>query len=95
LPNPPRWRNLKNPGGREGKEVIELYLSKRFASITPLLSRLKRFAKIDLRPCQEHRVSFELTSPDLTVIGLENRPVIEPGMIDVHISGMTQSFEWK
>jgi hypothetical protein len=41
---------VKNAGDREGKEVVQLCLSKRFASITPPLERLKRFAKIDLAP---------------------------------------------
>jgi beta-glucosidase len=87
--------SLKNTGSREGKEVVELYLSKRSARVTPPLKRLKRFAKIDLEPGKEQRVSFELTPADLTFIGLDNRPVIEPGTFDVHIGGMTQSFEWR
>jgi len=87
--------NVKNTGDREGKEVVEMYLSKRFATITPALRRLKRFAKIDLKIGEERRISFELTPGDLSFIGLNNRPVVEPGTFDVHIGGLTQSFEWK
>ena len=87
--------NVKNTGDREGKEVVEMYLSKRFATITPALRRLKRFAKIDLKTGEERRISFELTPGDLSFIGLNNRPVVEPGTFDVHIGGLTQSFEWK
>jgi beta-glucosidase len=86
---------VKNTGGREGKEVVELYLHKRFASITPPLKRLKRFAKVDLKPGEERRISFELTPDDLSFIGLENTPVLEPGIFNVSIGGLTQSFEWK
>jgi beta-glucosidase len=87
--------NVKNTGDREGKEVVELYLSKRFASITPPLKRLKRFAKIDLKPGEEERVSFELTPYDLSFIGLDNKRIVEPGTFDVRVGGLTQSFDWQ
>jgi beta-glucosidase len=86
---------VKNTGRREGKEVVELYLSKRFASITPPLKRLKRFAKVDLKPGELRQISFELTTDDLSFIGLENTPVLEPGTFDVSTGDLTQTFEWK
>jgi len=86
---------VRNTGDREGKEVVELYLSKRFASVTPPLRRLKRFAKIDLQPGETRRVSFELTSDDLSFVGLDRQRVVEPGIFDIHVGGETQSFEWK
>jgi beta-glucosidase len=87
--------NVKNTGDREGQEVVELYLSKRFASVTPPLKRLKRFAKIDLQPGRERRVSFVLAPYDLSFIGVANKRVVEPGTFDVHVGGLTQSFAWK
>jgi beta-glucosidase len=86
---------VKNTGEREGKEVVQLYLSERVASVTPPLKRLKRFAKISLKPGESRRVSFELMSDDLSFIGLENKRVVEPGVFDVKIGGLAQSFEWK
>jgi beta-glucosidase len=86
---------VKNTGPREGQEVVELYLHKRFASITPPLKRLKRFAKIDLEPGEHRRISFELTPTDLSFIGLENKPVLEPGTFDVFIGPLTESFNWQ
>jgi beta-glucosidase len=87
--------DVRNAGDREGKEVVELYLSKRFASITPPLKRLKRFAKIDLRPGEDQRISFELTPYDLSFIGREDKRIVEPGIFDVHVGGLTQTFVWK
>jgi len=86
---------VKNTGAREGREVVELYLSKKFASVTPPLKRLKRFAKVDLKPGEERTVSFELMRDDLSFIGLEDKRVVEPGVFEVQIGGLTQSFEWK
>jgi beta-glucosidase len=86
---------VKNSGGRAGKEVVQLYLSERFASVTPPWKRLKRFAKILLQPGESRQVSFELTSDDLSFIGADNKRVVEPGVFDVRIGGLQQSFEWK
>jgi beta-glucosidase len=86
---------LKNAGDREGKEVVEMYLSERFAGVTPPIRRLKRFAKIDLNPGEERRIAFELAVQDLSFVGVNEQRTVEPGMFDVHIGGLTQSFEWK
>jgi beta-glucosidase len=86
---------VKNSGGHAGKEVVQLYLNERFASVTPPLKRLKRFAKVLLQPGESRQVSFELTSDDLSFIGADNKRVVEPGVFDVKIGGLQQSFEWK
>jgi beta-glucosidase len=83
----------KNTGDRVGKEVAQLYLSKRFVSITPLLKRLKRFAKVFLQPGESRRLSFELTSDDVSFIRIDNKRVVEPGTFDVIIGGLGQTFE--
>jgi beta-glucosidase len=86
---------VKNSGGRVGKEVVQLYLNERFASVTPPLKRLKRFAKVLLQPGESRQVSFDLTSDDLSFIGADNKRVVEPGVFDVRIANLQQSFEWK
>jgi beta-glucosidase len=86
---------VKNTGAREGKEVVQLYLSERFASVTPPLKRLKRFAKVSLQPGESRRLSFELMTDDLSFIGADHKRALEPGIFDVRISGLQQSFEWK
>src|SRR6266852_275526 len=86
---------VKDTGGRAGKEVVQLYLNERFASVTPPLKRLKRFAKVLLQPGESRQVSFDLTSDDLSFIGADNKRVVEPGIFDVRIGGLQQSFEWK
>jgi beta-glucosidase len=86
---------VKNTGDRAGKEVVQLYLSKRFASVTQPLRRLKRFAKVPLQPGESRHLSFELTADDLSFIGMENKRIVEPGTFDVRVGGLQQSFEWK
>jgi beta-glucosidase len=86
---------VKNTGSRAGKEVVQLYLNERVTSVTPPLKRLKRFAKVLLQPGESRQVSFELTSEDLSFIGADNKRVVEPGVFDVKIGGLQQTFEWK
>ena len=86
---------VKNSGGHVGKEVVQLYLNERFASVTPPLKRLKRFAKVLLQPGESRQVSFELTSDDLSFIGADNKRVVEPGVIDVKNGGLENDGEWE
>jgi len=86
---------LKNTGGRAGKEVVQLYLNEHFASVTLPLKRLKRFAKVSLQPGESSQLTFELTRDDLSFIGADNKSIVEPGVFDVRIGGLQQTFEWK
>jgi len=83
---------VKNTGEREGKEVVQLYLADRVASITPAVRRLKRFAKIDLKPGESRELRFQLAASDLSFIGQENKPVVEPGAFDIMVGTEKASF---
>jgi beta-glucosidase len=86
---------VKNSGARAGKEVVQVYLNERYTSVTPPLKRLKRFAKVLLQPGESRRLTFELGRDDLSFIGADNQRIVEPGMFDVRVGGLQQSFEWK
>jgi beta-glucosidase len=83
---------VTNTGKRAGKEVVQLYLSDLVASLSPPAKRLKRFAKIYLEPGQSRTLTFKLRSSDLSFIGADNKPVIEPGDFEVSIAGLKQGF---
>jgi beta-glucosidase len=86
---------VTNTGKRGGKEVVQLYLSDLVASLSPPGKRLKRFAKIYLDPGQNRTLTFKLRSSDLSFIGADNKPVIEPGEFEVNIGGLKQRFTVK
>jgi len=83
---------VTNSGKKAGKEVVQLYVRDVVASITPAGKRLKRFAKINLEPGQARTLSFKLRSADLSFIGHNNKPVVEPGDFEVMIGGLKQKF---
>lgn len=86
---------VTNSGRRAGKEVVQLYLSDLVASLSPAGKRLKRFAKIYLEPGQSRTLNFKLRSDDLSFIGADNKPVLEPGEFEVMIAGLKDKFELK
>ncbi|MDA3834215.1 MAG: glycoside hydrolase family 3 C-terminal domain-containing protein, partial [Spirochaetales bacterium] len=59
---------VKNTGEVEGKEVVQLYTSDLFASITPDVRRLRAFDKINLKPGEEKILTFSLTPEDISFI---------------------------
>ena len=85
---------VKNSGDREGMEVVQLYTSDLFASITPDVKRLRGFDKISLKPGEEKTVRFTLTPEDVSFINAENKRVTEPGDFDVMIGELTARFTY-
>ena len=86
---------VTNSGRRAGKEIVQLYVSDLVASLSPAGKRLKRFAKIYLEPGQSRTLTFKLRPDDLSFIGANNKPVVEPGEFEVMIAGLKDKFELK
>ena len=83
---------VTNSGRRAGKEVVQLYVNDLVASLSPAGKRLKRFAKIYLEPGQARTLTFKLHPDDLSFIGTNNKPVIEPGEFEVTVAGLSEKF---
>ena len=77
---------ITNRGKRAAEEVVQLYIHDQAASITRPVRELKAFRKVALAPGQSETVSFRLRRSDLTFIGQNLRPTVEPGMFDVWIA---------
>src|SRR5215211_2517255 len=86
---------VKNTGNRAGKEAVLVYVSDLVASISPPGKRLRRFAKVSLEAGESRTVSFKLRREDLSFIGTDNKPVVEPGEFEVRVAGLTQKFTVK
>ena len=70
---------VSNTGGRTGKEVVQLYVSDKVASITPSVKRLRGFEKIELAVGASKEVNFKITKKDLSFVGIDNKWVFEEG----------------
>lgn len=85
--------DVTNAGEREGKEVVDLYLSDLYASSTPDVRRLKGFEKINLKPGETKTVSFKLSKAELSFINSESKSVVEPGDFEINIANLKAKFE--
>jgi len=86
---------VKNTGNRAGKESVLVYVSDLVASISPPGRRLRRFAKVNLDPGQSKTLTFKLRREDLSFIGTDNKPTLEPGDFEVKVGGLSQKFTLK
>lgn len=85
--------NVQNTGTRTGKEVVQLYISDMYSSITPEVKILKGFKKVALQPGEIKKVSFQLTIDDLKFVDDTNKWISEFGEFEVSIGGLTKKFE--
>ncbi|MGH2565779.1 MAG: glycoside hydrolase family 3 C-terminal domain-containing protein, partial [Ginsengibacter sp.] len=83
---------VKNTGGREGKEVVELFVSDLVASITPDVKRLRRFEKVDLKAGESRTVTFKLPLKELAFVDTDNKRILEAGDFKIHVAGLNASF---
>jgi len=83
---------VTNTGDRPGQDVVQLYLSDEVASVTPSVRKLKRFAKVDLEPGASETLTFQLTKDDLSFIGRDNAPIVEPGRFRIQVDALETRF---
>jgi beta-glucosidase len=83
---------VTNSGQRAGNETVILYLRDEVATLTPAGKRVKRFAKIFLEPGKSRTLTFTLRHNDLSFIGSDNKPTVEPGDFTVMVGGLSEKF---
>ncbi len=86
---------VKNSGKVAGKESVLLYVSDLVASLAPDMKRLRAFDKIALQPGESKEVTFTIQPKELSFIGLDNQPKLEPGEFEVSVGGLKQKFTLK
>ncbi|QOJ30417.1 MAG: glycoside hydrolase family 3 C-terminal domain-containing protein [Ignavibacteriales bacterium] len=87
--------DVKNTGKIKGKEVVQLYLTDLFGSVSRPNRQIKGFDKIELAPGETRTVSFTVNKDHLSFIGRENKRIVEPGRFLVNIAGLEKEFELK
>ena len=86
---------VRNAGSIAGKEVVQVYLTDLYGTISRPVKQLKRFEKVLLRPGEERKMEFSLEWNDLSFIGKENKRIVEPGRFRVTVANLTEEFELK
>ena len=74
---------VTNTGGRDGEEVVQLYVRDLLSGVTRPVRELKGFRKVMLRAGESREVTFTLTPDDLSFWRLDKKWGQEPG--DYHV----------
>ncbi|UUL83364.1 glycoside hydrolase family 3 N-terminal domain-containing protein [Sphingomonas qomolangmaensis] len=77
---------VTNSGSRAADEVIQLYVQDVTASITRPVRELKAFRKVRVAAGASETVEFTLARGDLTFIGQDLKPTVEPGKFRLWIA---------
>lgn len=78
--------DITNTGNREGKEVVQLYVADRKASLVRPVKELKAFEKISLQPGETKTVQFTITDDMLSFFDPDlHKWMLESGTFDLLI----------
>ena len=80
-----------NSGDMDGQEVVQVYVSDLYASITPDNKRLRAFDKIYIKSGESKKVSFSIPVNDFSFVNNENKSVLESGDFTVHVGGNSKN----
>ena len=83
---------VTNTGKVAGKEVVQLYIADRYASITPSVKRLRGFEKINLQSGEAHIVTFTISAEDIAFVGRDSKWIAEAGWFDIFIGDEKNAF---
>lgn len=82
---------VRNEGGVEADEVVQLYVRDLVGNVTRPVKELKGFQRIRLKPGESRRVSFVLGSKDLAFHGRDMSLITEPGDFHVWVGGSSNA----
>ena len=77
--------NVTNTGAFTGKEVVQLYIRDKVGSVTRPVKELKAFRKIELKPGEQKKVRFDLSTEDLKFYDSDLNFGWEPGEFEIMV----------
>lgn len=95
---------VKNVGNLKGDEVVQLYVRDEYASVARPIKELKGFKKISLKPGEEKKVAFRISTDQLAFYDDQMRLVVEPGFFkvmvgrsseDIRLTGRFEVVGWR
>jgi beta-glucosidase len=78
---------VENTGKIAGDEVVQLYLKDEKASTPRPKHQLEGFKRIHLQPGESKIVEFDITPRQFSIIGNEDKRVIESGWFTIWVGG--------
>ena len=76
---------MTNTGDCAGSEIVQLYIRDEVSSVTRPGIELKGFEKVSIGKGETRKVSFEITSEELSFTDLHYNRVVEPGTFKIMV----------
>ncbi|MFJ7784235.1 glycoside hydrolase family 3 N-terminal domain-containing protein [Streptomyces albidoflavus] len=76
---------VRNTGGREGAEVVQVYLHDPVASVVQPVQRLIGYVRLGLRPAEAARVRMTVPADLASFTGREGHRIVEPGALELRL----------
>lgn len=79
--------DVSNTSGRDGQEVVQLYIRQPVASRSRPVRELKGFKKLLIKAGETATVTFELPANQLGMHDDAGRYLVEPGKVEIYLGG--------
>lgn len=83
--------DLTNSGNLKGKEVAQLYIQDKYASVTRPVRELKGFKMVELEPKETKTITFILSEKELGFYTNTGEFIVEPGAFNVFVGGSSNA----
>ena len=86
---------VKNIGNVAGDEIVQLYISDKYSSVTRSVKELKEFQRVSLKPDESKVITFELDKSAFAFYDLDMNFIIEAGEFEIHVGNSSRDEDLK
>ena len=87
--------NVKNIGEIAGDEIVQLYISDKYSSMTRPVKELKAYQRVSLKPGESKEIVFELNKSAFAYYDSEMNYVVEAGDFDILVGNSSRDEDLK
>ena len=87
--------DVKNIGEIYGDEIVQLYISDKYSSITRPIKELKAFQRVSLKPGESKEIVFELNKSAFAFYDSDMNYIVEAGDFDILIGNSSRDEDLK
>ena len=87
--------DVKNIGEISGDEIVQLYISDKYSSITRPVKELKAYQRVSLKPGESKEIIFELNKSAFAYYDSEMNYIVEAGDFDILVGNSSRDEDLK
>ena len=87
--------DVKNIGEIAGEEIVQLYISDKYSSITRPVKELKAFKRVSLKSGESKEITFELDKSAFAYYDSEMKYIVEAGEFNILIGNSSRDEDLK